>query len=184
MADGHEAHSVDASAMGSQPRRGFLAWLSVIGGAISAAMVGVPLLRAFVSPAMPTPPKDDWVKVADDIALLDIDTPVRVTFVETKQDAWIETRTLNSVWLYTTDGEHFKAYNSHCTHLGCGFIFNKDDNHLVCPCHRGIFDPKTGSVLGGPPPRGLDELKVQIRDSAVYVQYKNFRLGIADRVEA
>lgn len=184
MADGHEPPPTDPLEGSHHPRRGFLAWLSLIGGAISAGLVGVPLLRAFVSPAMPTPPKDNWVKVADDIALIDLDTPVRVTFVETKQDAWIETRTLNSVWLYTTDGEHFKAYNSHCTHLGCGFIYNKDDNHLFCPCHRGVFDPKTGAVLGGPPPRGLDELKVQIRDSAVFVQYKNFRLGVPDRVEA
>jgi hypothetical protein len=39
------------------------------------------------------------------------------------------------------------------------------------------FDIKTGAVLGGPPPRPLDELKVQVRDAAVYVQYRDFRLG-------
>jgi menaquinol-cytochrome c reductase iron-sulfur subunit len=156
----------------------------VAGGAISATLVGVPLLRAFVAPSLPKPPKDDWVKVADDIALIDIETPVRVTFVETRQDAWIETRTLNSVWLYTSDGEHFKAYNAHCTHLGCGYVFDKDAGHFFCPCHRGTFDVKNGTVLSGPPPRSLDELKVQIRDSAVYVQHKNFRLGVAERVES
>ena len=184
MNEAEKADATDSPATTTQPRRGFLAWLSLAGGAISGVLVGVPLLRAFVSPSLPKPPKDDWVKVADDIALIDLDVPVRVTFVETKQDAWIETRTLSSVWLYTTDGERFKAYNAHCTHLGCGYVYDKDANNFFCPCHRGTFDPKTGVVLGGPPPRPLDELKVQIRESAVYVQHKNFRLGIADRVEA
>ena len=184
MADDTTPPQMDPTLPATQQRRGFLAWLSMVGGAISATLVGVPLLRAFATPGLPTPPKDNWVKVADDIALIDLDVPVRVTFVLTTQDAWIETRSLNSVWLYTTDGEHFKAYNAHCTHLGCGFVFDEAEKHFFCPCHRGQFDPKTGAVLGGPPPRPLDEMAVQIRESAVYVQYKNFRLGIPERVEA
>lgn len=180
--DPADAHTHDGTA--SQPRRGFLAWLSVVGGTVSAALVGVPLARAFVTPALPKPPKDNWVKVAEDIALIDVDTPVRVTFVQTAQDAWIETRTLNSVWLYTTDGEHFTAFNAHCTHLGCGYVFDAKLNHFFCPCHHGEFDARTGEVLAGPPPRKLDQLPVQIRDSAVYVQYKNFRLGVPDQIEA
>jgi menaquinol-cytochrome c reductase iron-sulfur subunit len=175
----------ERSETGVQPtaRRGFLAWLSVVGGAISGVLVGVPLLRAFVTPAIPKPPKDTWIKVADDIALIDIEVPVRVTFVATTQDAWIETRSINSVWLYTADGEHFKAFNSRCTHLGCGYVFDDKAGHFFCPCHRGQFDVKSGAVLAGPPPRPLDELPVQIRESAVYVQYKNFRLGIPERIE-
>ena len=55
---------------------------------------------------------------------------------------------------------------------------------FACPCHRGQFDVKTGAVLAGPPPRGLDELPVEVRDSAVYVQFKDFRLGIPERVES
>ncbi len=165
-------------------RRGFLHWVSAIGGAISAFLVGVPVVRAFVSPTLPTPEKDSWVKVADDTALLDIGTPVRLNFVTTEDDAWIESRTLNGVWLYSEDGEKFKAYNAHCTHLGCGYVLDKDGKSFFCPCHRGQFDIKTGAVLDGPPPRGLDELEVQVRESAVYVKYKEYRLGVPDRIEA
>ncbi|HET9013199.1 MAG TPA: Rieske 2Fe-2S domain-containing protein, partial [Gemmatimonadaceae bacterium] len=71
-----------------------------------------------------------------------------------------------------------------CTHLGCGFTLSPDKKSFLCPCHRGQFDIKTGAVLAGPPPRPLDELAVQIRDSAVFVQYKDFRLGSAERVES
>jgi Rieske Fe-S protein len=63
-------------------------------------------------------------------------------------------------------------------------VHDPEKKQFFCPCHRGQFDPKTGAVLGGPPPRPLDELKVQIRESAVFVQYKNFRLGIPERVES
>jgi Rieske Fe-S protein len=158
--------------------------LSGIGAALSAGMVGYPVVRAFFWPIKAAPPADHWVKVVDDVALLDIGTPVRVDFVELASDAWVETRVLNSVWLYTDDGEHFKAYNGHCTHLGCSYMYDKDKKHFVCPCHRGAFDVKSGAVLGGPPPRGLDELKLEVRDSEIHVKYEDFRLGVAERVRA
>lgn len=165
-------------------RRRFLRWLSGIGATLTAGMIGVPAGRAFFWPSRAQPAPEKWVKVADDIALVDIGTPVRLDFVELTSDAWVESRVLNSVWVYTEDGESFKAYSGHCTHLGCGFIYDKDRKSFYCPCHHGAFDVKTGAVLDGPPPRPLDELQVEIRDDAVFVRYQEFRLGIADRVEA
>jgi quinol---cytochrome c reductase iron-sulfur subunit, bacillus type len=165
-------------------RRRFLQRVSGIGAAISAAMVGIPVLRALGSPALIHKTNDAWIKVADDIALLDVGVPVRVNFVQTLQDAWVETRALNGVWLYTEDGEKFKAYNGHCTHLGCSYVYDKARQNFFCPCHHGQFDVKTGSVLAGPPPRPLDELPVEIRDSAVFVQYTDYRLGVSDKIEA
>ena len=166
------------------PRRSFLQWVSALGGAVIASLVGFPVIRAFVSPALVKPKPDTWIKVADDTALLDIGTPIRVDLVQTQDDAWVESRALLSVWLYTEDGDRFKAYNGRCTHLGCGYLLSEDKKTFACPCHRGRFDIKTGAVLAGPPPRPLDELKVQVRDAAVYVQYRDFRLGVPERVEA
>ena len=85
--------------------------------------------------------------------------------MQSSTDAWLESRTLNGVWLLTEDGEKFKAYNGHCTHLGCSYIYDKERKNFFCPCHRGQFDVKTGQVLAGPPPRQLDELEVEVRDS-------------------
>jgi menaquinol-cytochrome c reductase iron-sulfur subunit len=165
-------------------RRGFLHMISGIGAAVSAAVVGFPVVRAFVSPTLLSPAKDDWIKVADDTALLDVGVPIRLNFVVSEQDAWIESRTVKGLWLFSEDGQKFKAYSGRCTHLGCGFVWDKDAKNFLCPCHRGRFDLKTGAVLDGPPPRPLDELEVQIRESAVYVKYKEYRLGVAARVEA
>jgi menaquinol-cytochrome c reductase iron-sulfur subunit len=166
------------------PRRRFLKWLSGLGAAVSAILVGYPSLRAFLWPTRVTAGTDHWVKVVDDVALLDIGVPVRVDFVELAHDAWLENRVLNSVWVYTEDGEHFKAYNGHCTHLGCGYSFDQDKKQFSCPCHHGVFDVKTGAVLAGPPPRPLDELPVEVRDGEIHVKYQDFRLGIAERIES
>ena len=169
---------------GSLGRRGFLKRLSALGALVRAGVVSIPVLRAFFAPASQTSTAATWVKVADDTALLDIGVPIRVNFVQTVQDAWIETRNLNGVWLYTEDGEKFKAYNGHCTHLGCSYFYDKEKKNFFCPCHRGQFDVKTGAVLAGPPPRPLDELDVEVRDSVVFVKYTDFRLGVPERIEA
>jgi menaquinol-cytochrome c reductase iron-sulfur subunit len=165
-------------------RRGFLKRLSALGALISAGLVSFPVLRAIFAPASQRSVAATWIKVADDTALLDIGVPIRVNFVQTVEDAWVEQRNLNGVWLYTEDGEKFKAYNGHCTHLGCSYTYDRERKNFFCPCHRGQFDVKTGAVLAGPPPRPLDELEVQVRDAEVYVKYKDFRLGVPERIEA
>jgi Rieske Fe-S protein len=165
-------------------RRRFLARLSALGAALSAGLVAIPVLRAIIPPRARRSPEGNWVKVAEDTALLDIGVPIRVNFVQSVEDAWVETRTLNGVWLFTEDGEKFKAYNGHCTHLGCSYVYDHDRKNFFCPCHRGQFDVKTGAVLAGPPPRPLDELEVQVRDASVFVKYKDFRLGVPERIEA
>jgi menaquinol-cytochrome c reductase iron-sulfur subunit len=173
--------SADAESVG---RRGFLKRISGLGALLSAGLVSFPVLRAIFSPTSRRPTADSWVKVADDTALLDIGVPIRVNFVQTVEDAWVETRALNGVWLYTDDGDKFKAYNGRCTHLGCSYNYDHEKKTFLCPCHHGQFDPKTGAVLAGPPPRPLDELEVQVRDASVFVKYKDFRLGIPERIEA
>ncbi len=159
-------------------------WVSGIGSAIIACLVGIPVVRSFVSPALVKAKPSTWIRVADDIALLDIGVPIRAGFVQDENDGWVAAQVEVAVWLYTDDGEKFKAYNAHCTHLGCSYNYDKALNTFLCPCHRGQFDIKTGAVLAGPPPRPLDTLPVEIRDSAVFVDYRNFRPGIPQKVTA
>jgi len=62
------------------------------------------------------------------------------------------------------------AYDALCTHLGCQVHHNKvavkgwEDNprQIFSPCHGGVFDPVSGKVLGGPPPRDLPKIKFEI----------------------
>lgn len=53
------------------------------------------------------------------------------------------------------------AYSSICTHLACAVLWRPESGHLECPCHEGVFDPATGEVLSGPPPRPLPMVRVR-----------------------
>ncbi len=163
-------------------RRRFLRMASAISAAISGILVAVPTARVFFAPVFRRRIASAWTKVAQ-ADLVDIDVPVKVDFVVPANDAWIQTRTLRTVWLRTDDGETFTAMSGTCPHLGCSVMFDKQRDKFVCPCHHGVFDSKTGAVLDGPPPRGLDPLPVRIVDGSVLVMLKQFRTGIADRIE-
>lgn len=73
-----------------------------------------------------------------------------------------------AVLIHLPDG--FVAYDSICTHLGCQVHYDKtvvagwesNPNQNFCSCHGGVFDPKTGNVLGGPPPRPLPKIKLEV----------------------
>lgn len=64
----------------------------------------------------------------------------------------------------------FVAYDALCTHLGCQVHYDKvavsgwesNPQQSFCPCHGGVFDPKTGAVEAGPPPRPLPKIKLEI----------------------
>ena len=164
------------------PRRRFLKVVSAASSALTALLIGVPVFRAFMTPAFRRREGRKWTKVAQADAI-DIEVPVKVDFVEAMSDAWIQTRVLRTVWLRTDDGEKFTAFSGTCTHLGCSVWFDAKRGAFVCPCHRGVFDGKTGEVLGGPPPRGLDPLPVRVVDGRVEVMLQQFRAGIPERTE-
>lgn len=165
----------------SPGRRRFLRWATAVGGVFSAALAGIPTLRALFWPAFRQPARADWIKLGE-ADLFAPNVPARVDFVETVNDAWVANRALRSVWVYSTNGEQFTVYNARCTHLGCSVGYDKDKRRFHCPCHEGVFDMKTGAVLGGPPPRSLDRLETKVENGDLYCAYRDFRVGIAPRI--
>ncbi|MBY0491561.1 MAG: Rieske (2Fe-2S) protein [Gemmatimonadaceae bacterium] len=164
-------------------RRRFLVTLSGVLGAFAGLLATAPSLMALFSPVFRKPAASRWTKVIDDVNTVDVGVPFKVDFTETINDAWIETRALRSVWLYTDDAVSFRAFSSVCTHLGCSVGHDAEQKRFHCPCHHGLFDVKTGEVLGGPPPRPLDSLPVKVVDGEVFIQHLTFRTGIASKVE-
>lgn len=55
----------------------------------------------------------------------------------------------------------FRALTATCTHLDCIVGYQKDQNRIWCNCHGGSYD-LNGRNLGGPPPRPLTALKVNL----------------------
>jgi len=72
-----------------------------------------------------------------------------------------------AILIRAADGNYY-AYGQKCTHLSCPVYFDRESQHLECPCHEGGFDVKTGNVLYGPPPRPLDKIELEMRGAEVW----------------
>jgi thiosulfate dehydrogenase (quinone) large subunit len=64
-----------------------------------------------------------------------------------------------------SDGQ-LRAFSAVCTHAGCTVGY--EGNQIVCPCHGGTYDPHTGAVTSGPPPRGLAKRRVVESGGDIY----------------
>ena len=72
-----------------------------------------------------------------------------------------------AILLHLPDG-HFVAYSGRCTHLSCAVYYDQARGALVCPCHEGVFDPRSGAPIAGPPQRSLPKITLQQEGSTVY----------------
>ncbi|HLN62834.1 MAG TPA: Rieske (2Fe-2S) protein [Symbiobacteriaceae bacterium] len=73
-----------------------------------------------------------------------------------------------AVLLHLPEGG-FVAYDRRCTHLLCPVLWDPQMDHLVCPCHDGHFNARTGAVLYGPPRRPLAKIPIAEHNGVVYV---------------
>jgi nitrite reductase/ring-hydroxylating ferredoxin subunit len=74
----------------------------------------------------------------------------------------------DSCLLIRTDENTFTAFSQSCTHLSCAVVPQLEKNCFFCPCHEGSFDLKTGAPIAGPPRRPLPQIKLEVRNGAVY----------------
>jgi rieske iron-sulfur protein len=69
----------------------------------------------------------------------------------------------------TADG--IVGYSAVCTHTGCDVVgWQSNTKELLCPCHASAFDSKDRArVRGGPAPRALPLLPLQLADGKLIV---------------
>ena len=60
-------------------------------------------------------------------------------------------------------GGELRAFSQKCTHLGCVVTWNRQSEQMLCPCHDGVFDARSGLVVAGPPQRPLGRIDVEER---------------------
>lgn len=120
------------------------------------------------------------------VAILDSSSesrPRRFTVSSDRVDPWTTHRAtpVGAVYL-TRSGDEVTALNAVCPHAGCLVNPAEDGSRLECPRHRSVFD-LDGVRLGGPAPRNMDEFAAEVRDdAAVWVGFRDFRPGTAERI--
>ncbi len=70
--------------------------------------------------------------------------------------------------LVRTDSGELKAFSAVCTHLDCIVQYQPETKHIWCACHNGHYN-LNGKNIGGPPPRPLEEYKVNTRGDEIVV---------------
>jgi nitrite reductase/ring-hydroxylating ferredoxin subunit len=72
-----------------------------------------------------------------------------------------------AILLHLPGGE-LRAFSQKCTHLGCVVFWQAEQDRLFCPCHEGVFDPRSGDPTAGPPERPLARIDVEVRGDTVW----------------
>jgi len=76
------------------------------------------------------------------------------------------------VILLRTAAGDLRAFSATCTHLDCTVQYRKDFGLIWCACHNGKYDIN-GRNVSGPPPRPLDEYKVNIQGGEVFISKRS-----------
>ena len=68
-------------------------------------------------------------------------------------------------------GGELYAFDDTCTHAACSLAEGELEGvTVVCPCHMGQYDLKTGEVLDGPPPDPIKVYPVYEDDGKLMVE--------------
>ena len=172
-----------------EPRRGFLTHVFAAGiGLLVGTVPALAGLAFFLDPIVRKKKGasgDGFLKMPVALEALEINgEPQLVKIIMDKVDAWNTYRNqpVGSVYLRRTDKDKVVALNSICPHLGCTVDYKPAEKNYFCPCHTSEFH-LTGEPGNKIPPRALDSLDVEIRNSTeVWVKFQNFRATTPEKI--
>jgi menaquinol-cytochrome c reductase iron-sulfur subunit len=169
MTDGHISHVRDR-----QPRRSFLASLLAIGTSTVAALLAIPLGRFTLDPLWRTTSEVLWSDIGPAGDFVSITTPLKVQVTIEQRDGWRKVVSEKTVYVVKASDGRPRVLSAVCPHLGCSIGWNDVKGQFICPCHAGVF-AADGTLVSGPPPRGMDELEATVANGRVRVRYQYFR---------
>jgi len=170
-------------------RRGFFKQAcAMVIGAIAGLVPLVSGLVVFFDPLRRKSRASEFVLVASLNALPEDGSPRKFAVIATRTDAWNKSpqTPIGAVYLRRSAEKAVQALNVVCPHAGCFVDYDMEKNGYSCPCHNSTF-ALTGQISSpsSPAPRGLDELKVEIRNQTeVWVKFQNFLAGEAAKLPA
>lgn len=136
------------------------AFIKVVGGCVGAAYlgaIGYPVYRYLATPAVRAASAAAVTEVALDALGLEAGAALMFRF-----------GTKPGILIHHKDGS-WVAFSAVCSHLGCTVQFEPQNDRIFCACHEGVYDPRTGDAIAGPPPKGLTVYRVEVTDAEVVV---------------
>lgn len=110
-----------------------------------------------------------------------VGVPTKMTFEQIHEQAFIKDTEVYDILVIKHSDSEATVYSPVCPHLNCTVSWT--DQKFKCPCHGSVFN-ETGTCIAGPSPRPLDTLPYKIEGGQLFVQWKNFKAGIPEKVEA
>jgi len=129
-------------------RRTFLDALLTVGFVSTAVAIAYPIARYLVPPPGGEPATDSVVAA-------------KAAALKPNSGTLFKFGSKPGIVVRTADGD-VRAFSAVCTHLDCTVQFRSDTSQIWCACHNGLYD-LSGSVVSGPPPRGLEKFAVNLR---------------------
>lgn len=127
-------------------------------GAVYAGALGYPVYRYLASPVE---------KAAQETAVTEV-TLKDVKKLPVGSMLMFKFGAKPSLLIHHADGT-WTALSAVCTHLGCTVQYQPEQNRVFCACHGGVYDPKTGGNVAGPPPKPLQRYEVKLLGEDVTV---------------
>jgi Rieske Fe-S protein len=138
----------------SPPRRRFLDYLLGTSAAATLGAIVYPIFK-FISPPQIVESSESSVVAA------------KLSEVTVNSGKIFKFGNKPGILVRSTAGE-FKAFSAVCTHLECIVQYREDTKQIWCACHNGQYN-LSGKNVGGPPPRPLEEYKVNTRGDDIVV---------------
>jgi len=138
----------------SSGRRGFLNYLLGTGTVATLGAILYPIIRFMV------PPKVVESSASSVVA-------AKIVEIKPNQGKIFKFGSKPGLLVQTPEGE-YRAFSATCTHLDCTVQYRQEEKLIWCACHNGRYD-LTGRNVSGPPPRPLEEFKVNVRGDEIIV---------------
>src|SRR5205823_10143863 len=120
-------------------------------------------------PLLTATSSSSWKEVGSVEDLASVTSPVKKLVKIEQRDGWRKIVSEKALYVCKDATGRLCAFSSVCPHLGCSIAWHDEKSNFLCPCHNGQFTPD-GKLLGGPPPRGMDQLEIKIEDGLLMVR--------------
>jgi Rieske Fe-S protein len=148
-------------------RKGFVKIVTAALGSLMAAIIGLPVIQYFISPALTKAAEEDWISLGE-LENYPLGIPTLFNFTLTKVNGWERSSQSYGVFVLRKSPEDVTAFSDVCTHLSCRVNWNESDQQYACPCHAAYFDID-GEVISGPPPRALDQYEIKVESNQLFI---------------